>query len=102
LDSKGIDEESSKSVSGVLGQEVVTATEIKPTGRDELCGYLTGQVVVTSEGETTRASMAACITSVSSRAMMIYAYGPVEQGTVGPARRAKAVAATLIEQNEAK
>jgi hypothetical protein len=95
------DAANSKSLSEALGADVKAKTEVAPVGRDDTCGYLGGVVSLTNADRVVAASAVACITAVQNHVVLVYLYGPAENGTVGKlVPRAKALAQTLIARNE--
>jgi hypothetical protein len=102
LASGEIDQSSSDSVSAVLGESVAVKSEIKPIGKDETCAYLAGTVALGDKDGSSPIALTACITAVHKRVLLVYAFGPFSgpKSILALAPKAKALALTLIKQNE--
>jgi hypothetical protein len=97
-----MDKSEQESISTVLGDTVTVKSEVKPIGRDDTCAYLAGTVSVGDKDGSNPVAMLACITAVRKRVLLLYAYGPFSgpNSIVALAPRVRALAQTLIKQNE--
>jgi len=98
LESGSIIDQSEEAMSQVIGRQIDLAGAIQPLGRDDVCAYLGGTMQVQMEELAYSISVAACLTTVSSRILAIYSYGP-DSGAAsiaGLMLRSKRVAMSIV------
>jgi hypothetical protein len=103
-ESGNIETEAAKSIKDVLKTDVELKTQIKPVGQDAVCNYLGGTLALANAGKTSVGAMAACLTVVNQRLLIIYMYSDyVGQPSIAALLpRVRAVADDMIARNEMK
>jgi hypothetical protein len=71
--------EAGKGVSDVVGRKVDLSGTVAPRGKDDVCAYLGGTMVVTSTIKSYTLAVGACITAVGGRILTVYWYGADER-----------------------